>query len=74
MNSILATFHYVPLHSSDKGRKCGVFQGNDVYTTSESQKLVRLPLYYCMSDEEVDKVCAKIYEFFETTQSPVREN
>jgi len=44
-NNILAPFHYVPLHSSPAGKKWGRFHGDDIYTTSESQRLIGLPLY-----------------------------
>ncbi len=45
-NDILSVFHYVPLHSSPFGEKCGVFFGDDVHTTQESDRLLRLPMYY----------------------------
>lgn len=63
-NGILAVFHYVPLHISPAGRKYGVFHGNDVYTTSESDRLVRLPMYYDLSLDDIEFVCNKIAEFF----------
>jgi dTDP-4-amino-4,6-dideoxygalactose transaminase len=49
---IMAVFHYVPLHSSPAGRRFGVFHGEDIHTTSGSQRLVRLPLFYNMTDAE----------------------
>lgn len=60
-----ATFHYVPLHSAPAGRKFGVFRGEDRYTTKESQRLLRLPLYYRMTSEDVDRICDAIECFFE---------
>ena len=49
---IVAVFHYVPLHSSPAGEKFGRFHGEDRYTTSESDRLVRLPLYYGLTEED----------------------
>ena len=46
--SVASVFHYVPLHSSLAGRKFGRFNGDDRFTTAESERLVRLPLYYGM--------------------------
>jgi dTDP-4-amino-4,6-dideoxygalactose transaminase len=63
-NGILATFHYVPLHSSEAGIKFGKFYGNDQFTTKESERLIRLPLYFGMSDESVQKVVAAIRGYF----------
>lgn len=57
-------FHYVPLHSSPTGLKYGEFIGTDRYTTSESQKLIRLPLFYNMTNDEVTTVLDLIYKFF----------
>lgn len=53
---VVCVFHYVPLHTSPAGKKYGRFCGEDIYTTKESDKLVRLPLYYNMKDEDVQKV------------------
>ena len=53
---ILTVFHYIPLHSSPAGRSFGCFNGIDKYTTPESKKLVRLPLYYQMTNDEQQKV------------------
>lgn len=49
-------FHYVPLHSAEAGLKFGRFHGDDIYTTRESQRIVRLPLYYSMANDDVDRV------------------
>lgn len=62
---IQAVFHYIPLHSSPAGKKFGRFEGDDVYTTKESERLMRLPLYYGLKDEEVQYVIDKIKEFYE---------
>ena len=51
-----AVFHYVPLHSSEAGRKLGRFHGEDKFTTIESSRLIRLPMYYSLSIQEVEKV------------------
>lgn len=49
---VQSAFHYVPLHSSPAGRRYGRFAGEDVYTTKESDRLVRLPLYYGLSEAD----------------------
>ena len=54
--SIMAVFHYVPLHSSIAGKKLGVFSGVDNFTTKESERLVRLPLWYGLSVQETGRV------------------
>ena len=63
-NEILSVFHYVPLHSSDAGRLFGRFHGEDKYTTSESERILRLPLYYGLTFGEVDYVCECIANFY----------
>ena len=55
--SIGAVFHYIPLHSAPAGLKFGRMFGEDVYTTKESERLVRLPMYYGITNEEIDTVC-----------------
>ncbi len=62
--NICAVFHYVPLHSSTAGKQFGVFHGVDSNTTSESERLLRLPLFFNITDAEVDLVIAKVREFF----------
>lgn len=64
-NGILAVFHYVPLHSSPAGLKFGRFSGEDKFTTRESERLIRLPLYYGMSEEENKKVISTLKQFFQ---------
>lgn len=61
---ILAVFHYVPLHSAPAGLKFGRFSGEDVYTTKESERLVRLPLYYGIKTDEVQYIIDKVKEFY----------
>lgn len=63
-NGIGAVFHYVPLHSSPAGIKYGRFAGEDKYTTRESERLVRLPMYYGLSKEQIEFVCEKINAFY----------
>jgi dTDP-4-amino-4,6-dideoxygalactose transaminase len=61
---ILAVFHYVPLHSSPAGQRYGRFHGVDKFTTKESERLIRLPLFFNIKDEEIDYVIESIYRFF----------
>lgn len=63
-NDILCVFHYVPLHSAPAGLKFGRFSGKDEHTTADSDRLVRLPLYYNLSKEDLQKVIDKTLEFF----------
>ena len=63
-NKIGCVFHYVPLHSAPAGRKFGRFHGQDKYTTKESERLARLPLYYGLSDEDLNRVVEEIYNFY----------
>ena len=63
-NDILAVFHYVPLHTAPAGEKFGRFHGEDRYTTSESDRLVRLPLFYSITDEQTDYIIDKVKEFY----------
>ena len=63
-NGILAVFHYIPLHSAPAGLKFGRFHGEDVYTTKESERLCRLPMYYRLQDEQVDYIISKVKEFY----------
>ena len=63
-HDIKAVFHYVPLHSSQAGRKYGRFSGEDVYTTKESEKLLRLPLYYSLQSEQVEYIIQTLKSFY----------
>lgn len=63
-DDILAVYHYVPLHSAPAGLKYGRFSGEDVYTTKESERLLRLPMYYGLKAEEVVLVSEKVKEFY----------
>ena len=61
---ILAVFHYVPLHSAPAGLRFGRFHGGDRYTTAESDRLVRLPLYYKLMTEDQDRVIKAVRDFY----------
>lgn len=61
---VQSVFHYVPLHSAPAGLKFGRFQGADVYTTKESERLARLPMYYGITAEETSAVIRAIKSFF----------
>lgn len=63
-HDILTVFHYVPLHSAPAGYKYGRFSGEDIYTTKESERLVRLPLYYGLSEEDRNKVIDTVINFY----------
>ena len=63
-NGIQAVFHYVPLHSAPAGRKYGRFCGEDIFTTTESDRLLRLPLYYRMDPEDCNRVIETVREFY----------
>ena len=63
-NDILCVFHYVPLHSAPAGLKFGRFAGEDEHTTPDSDRLVRLPMYYNLAEEDIQKVIDKTLEFF----------
>ena len=63
-HNILSVFHYVPLHSAPAGLKFGTFQGIDNYTTSESEKLIRLPLFYGLTDSEHKTITTAVHDFF----------
>ena len=61
---ILAVFHYVPLHSAPAGLRFGRFSGEDVYTTREADRLVRLPLYYGLTADDQAKVIRAVRDFY----------
>lgn len=64
-NGVIAVFHYIPLHSAPAGQKFGRFHGEDVYTTRESDRLLRLPMYYGLTDEDINKVIDTVIRFYE---------
>ena len=61
---IQTVFHYIPLHSSPAGRALGRFHGEDRYTTRESERLLRLPMYYGLQESDVDQVVHAIRSFW----------
>ena len=61
---LYCVFHYIPLHSAPAGEKFGRFDGEDEFTTKESERLVRLPMYYGLREDQVDLVVEGIKEFF----------
>lgn len=63
-NGVQLVFHYIPLHSAPAGLKFGYFNGEDKYTTSESDRLVRLPLYYGLTDDKVQHVIKTVKDYF----------
>lgn len=62
-NEIGAVFHYIPLHSAPAGSKYGQFHGEDIFTTKESERLVRLPMYYGIGDNKYE-VIERVREFY----------
>ena len=64
-NGICSVFHYVPLHSAPAGQKFGRFAGEDVYTTKESERLLRLPMFYNLDMEDVKRIVDVIHKFQE---------
>lgn len=60
-----AVFHYIPLHSAPAGQKFGIFHGEDKYTTKESERLLRLPMFYGLTEEQIKTVVSEVYKFYE---------
>lgn len=60
---VQCAFHYIPLHSAPAGRRFGRFSGEDVFTTAESDRLVRLPLYYGIERDDLEHVIDSACEF-----------
>ena len=61
---VSSVFHYIPLHSSPAGELHGRFHGEDLYTTKESQRLVRIPIYFNLSDDDIKVIIKVIKSFF----------
>ena len=61
---ISSVFHYIPLHGAPAGKRYGRFHGQDRFTTKESERLLRLPLYYGLEPEKVDMVCQAVHDFY----------
>lgn len=64
-NDVSAVFHYIPLHSAEAGLKFGRFHGEDRYTTALSERLLRLPMYYGLSEADAQRVIDAVRTFFE---------
>ena len=67
-HGVQAVFHYIPLHSAPAGQKFGRFNGADEYTTRESNRLLRVPMYYGLAGSDIKKVVSSIYEFYGVTR------
>ncbi|MGR5503036.1 dTDP-4-amino-4,6-dideoxygalactose transaminase [Vibrio sp. DNB22_10_4] len=63
-NGVLAVFHYVPLHSSIAGKRFGCMNGSDDFTTQESERLIRLPLWFGIEDNEINQVTKAVLDFY----------
>ena len=61
---ILSVFHYIPLHSAPAGMKYGRFHGEDRYTTKESERLLRLPLFYKLTADETQYIAEQVKAFY----------
>ena len=61
---VMAVFHYIPLHSAEAGMRFGRFHGEDVYTTKESERLMRLPMFYNLDMKDVEYVADCILKYF----------
>jgi dTDP-4-amino-4,6-dideoxygalactose transaminase len=64
-HNIMSVFHYIPLHTAPAGIKFGEFSGKDIHTTQESEKLLRLPMYFGLELGEVDRICQTVCDFYE---------
>ena len=64
-NGVMSVFHYIPLHTAPAGKKFGRFHGEDKYTTKESERLTRLPMFYGLTLEQVDYICEQVKSFYE---------
>lgn len=63
-HQVHSVFHYIPLHNSPAGLRFGRFHGEDKYTTRESERLTRLPMYYGLTMEQVDYICEQVKKFY----------
>ena len=70
-NGITAVFHYIPLHSSVAGKILGIFYSEDEFTTSESERLIRLPMWYGLNKENIKNIMLHIYDFFSMSKTHV---
>lgn len=63
-NEIQSVFHYIPLHSAPAGERFGRFHGEDIYTTRESERIARLPMFYGLKEEQVRLIAGKVIEYY----------
>ena len=63
-HDILPASHYIPLHSSTAGLRYSTFHGEDRYTTKESERLLRLPMYYSLTNDDLDEVVQRVKEYY----------
>lgn len=63
-NEILSVFHYIPLHGAPAGLKFGIFNGEDKFTTKDSERLLRLPLWFGINPNIIKEICGVIFEFY----------
>ena len=61
---ILSVFHYVPLHSAPAGIRYGRFHGEDRYTTKESERILRLPMFYKLTADQVEYITEQVKAFY----------
>ncbi len=61
---ILSVFHYVPLHSAPAGQKYGRFHGEDEYTTKESERILRLPMFYKLTADQTEYIAEQVKAFY----------
>ncbi len=66
-NNISSVFHYVPLHSAPAGKKFGRFEGQDKFTTCESERIIRLPMYFGLNSDSIKEICQSIELFFKNS-------
>ena len=62
---VMSVFHYIPLHTAPAGKRFGRFHGEDKYTTKESERLTRLPMFYGLTLEQVDYICEQVKSFYQ---------
>lgn len=63
-NGVRSAFHYIPLHSSTAGTRYGCFHGEDRYTTTESERLLRLPLYYGLAADDIEYTAGLLKRYY----------
>jgi dTDP-4-amino-4,6-dideoxygalactose transaminase len=63
-DGVMAVFHYVPLHTAEAGKKFGRFNGEDRYTTTDSERLIRLPIWYGLEEADQQRVIESVKEFY----------